>query len=484
MVMSAFGILSETDGLVRVLAGLFHLGGLIATDAEQRLNQVEQEIQLIYNLARHVSTAAAIITFFVASLTIVGLIIAIWSFLRDRRQAVLLKQSMEDGARTVTLVNQILAITKSTMEQSSRARLQVAKKDREKVINKCVLLINKVPSGDYEYKSLASDPKLQEQLRLCGQEIISVDGELRSYREDQESYAESERKALKLTDVCEFLLGMHHHLEQNFTEAIKCWQRAEKLDEEFRSSLKPDQEEFITGRLPIWIAIENNNLGNFDDAILALNSAKVKSPETLRLLHETKFFAASNSTLAAEIEEAEAKLACYLASSNINVRVALLLGNMRLVHAMVSPAPMIAGDEGKTASPEHYFNMAPDDIWAQLGMAQWHDYSGDAGKCEAVAEEVLKKLRAGNQSRREPATRLLRKAAELLCAIWLSRIPQQSLEWGVREIESLLEELNNSLYVYSPLQKRYLKQADFRNEVRELYDSRDAKATFIKFARH
>jgi hypothetical protein len=444
-----------------------------SAEMARELKRLHEEIALVGRLERHVQTAASVIGFLIglAALATIGAAVsAIW----------------REG-KTVRVANEVMEIAKGTTAHIADAAIRVAIQDHEQCTQRCVDLIKSLDDKDVEYRAVATTEEDQETVRVISFDINSVERDFRVHAtapDFSRFYGEQREKGvMKLYDICYFILGMYHHQlqQRNYTEAIRQWEMGLAAPSP-PGAPRNDPRMSIQPRLRIWIAREQNNLGKHSEAAKALGSERLAIDPALRetpigvaaaaLRHESLFFVVDPTKREQkELDRVIKNAHQDLDEHSGNPRVATLLGNMLLVHEALytkSPRPKTA----KTAKV-YFASVKDEDIWALLGLAQWHDLQDNDRKDNELERNRLagllrEELASTSSQRREIHTVLIRMAAETQCDVWEKKQPAR-----LRDISNLISGWNTRLHIYSPVRKRYVHVNVFERDMGAIVSGQD-----------
>ena len=188
-------------------------------------------------------------------------------------------------------------------------------------------------------------PKYQAETRVLSNSIAGIEFQIDAYN----STLLHSDKTIKIAGPCLFVRGVHNHLEQNFQEAIRYWRNCR--DEEESGPVALDAN--------YWIGYENNNMGQFKEAILAFDRARMiaegdRSVELMRLTYETRFFEFGEYLIPDAFVERVAqefnKIPAII-NSKVRSNFATTVGNIYFVRAARLGSNAVAAKSSGTSRP-------------------------------------------------------------------------------------------------------------------------------------
>jgi tetratricopeptide (TPR) repeat protein len=292
---------------------------------------------------------------------------------------------------------------------------------------------------------------------------------------------------IPLTPSCMFLRGMAFHLDQQFQDALDCWEIV---------ALNPGSSDRLRSSAWYWIGYERNNLGDFENAEQAFDQARSTAQgsrlyELQRIQLETRFFNKARESayrLTKPFEDLRDEVLRHVQDEHTTAaltRVQSTLGNVR----------QRAGDDARNANDApravaeytkaiDAFRLADagGDRWAVFGLAEALyrrsiavSTLGDMPNLpdpEADLAEALELFSGRVRSRAideylnrvEPRTKVLARTTELICC---KRVPalRRDIATCQNNVIEALGVVDERLTVYSQIQRRNVPKSEFRRDV-------------------
>jgi len=378
----------------------------------------------------------------------------------------------DQAQRTLALINDLLAVTERSARKAAGAQEAFLRRQIQRLQEKCVLLLNKAGS-EPEDRAIAAKPEYQAAVRVAGEEFDAIKSHVDTYNSSvpmSSGAGEEGRMApvgVLIPAHCLFVKGMHHHLNENYEEAIAQWQDA----------LSARQAERIEAEINYWIGYENNNLGRFGDAEPYINAAVAiatgdRRAELERLALETRLFQIGDGPIDDRfIEEA---LKSYGRNEVAATRKRTISSFATTLANMLSIKQLRVAsiDLGRA---HNYLARAieaePHSRWADFAQLQCKEIAGsgfDAAD-KATISYVIDSCQREFRNRKEHRTKVLCKLTEYICIRWLG--DEGNTERARDQIETHYGEVNGTMTILSQLQKRNLNKELFWSEFETLAKS-------------
>jgi tetratricopeptide (TPR) repeat protein len=260
------------------------------------------------------------------------------------------------------------------------------------------------------------------------------------------------------------------HLSQQFYEAMEAWQlvaNSGEADDELKSLAW------------YWRGVEDNNLGNFDEAIRNFGQAQANAKglqqkhELSRIILENRFFnRESAESLIQPLEELlnSIKSEGRAELGETEVRTLITLGNVCYEAGNDLQVRDINSARGRYTEAEARFDEAArrKAVWAWFGLAQAKDKLGKSQEAEAIFQkEARHAARAEYIRKEELRTKLIALMQELMCCLRLP-ILRNEVPLVYSQVASVLSQVDSRLTLYSSVQHRNIRRDDFERELSEL----------------
>jgi tetratricopeptide (TPR) repeat protein len=372
------------------------------------------------------------------------------------------KTFLESSKNTLNLVNDTLALAKEASERAAHFIENKARLTLEELDKNAKLLIESVHKEDD--RALVAAPKNRSELRSLAQKIAGF---------------EINRFVLpiniELTSYCLFIRGLDFHLNQQFTEASKCWQSV---------ALRVDTPNPLKSLAWYWIGYEHNNLAEFEDACIsferALETAEgARRYELKRILLESRFFNKSKESAEKLIPYFETLLNSIESEKGgeeFEENKRKILVTMGNIYYQLGNELMKSGKneeaQKKYQNANNCFEKAGQNMWALFGFAETLYRQGKKETAHPVFEKVRSEAIAEYIRREEPRSKVLARTTELICCIQL-RKSNDEITGIYSQVIDALGQVNELLTVYSQMQRRNITKTEFKKDLEELMaDSR------------
>jgi tetratricopeptide (TPR) repeat protein len=363
---------------------------------------------------------------------------------------------------TLDLVNGTLGLAKEASERAAQAIQRKAQATLDDLDRKAKELIAKVPQKDD--RGLVANQVRRSELTSLAHKISGFEINRFILPTD-----------LPLTPPCLFIRGMQFHLDQQFADALDCWNEVALSDN------TPDP---IRSLAWYWIGYEQNNLAQFGDAEMSFARARetadgARGYELQRIVLESRFFNSRRYPAEDLIQPLEAlKRAIESAERDDDIefrriKIITTLGN---VHYQAGREARKRNQEA--TAREHYhaaqvlFTEAVEsdrsDQWAVFGLAESNYQLGKLDEAYAAFAGPVR-THAINEylNRVEPRTKVLARTTELMCYLRVPTLWSQAPTIHDSVIEAL-GQVDERLTVYSQIQRRNVTKTDFRGDLAEL----------------
>jgi tetratricopeptide (TPR) repeat protein len=373
----------------------------------------------------------------------------------ERRAETVHEAFLQGSRETLELVNATLRLAKDASERAADEVIRKARIASEDLDQRARGLLAEVEGRDD--RSLIADPDRRSRLRSLAHRIAGF---------EVSEFLLPVDVGLRPHSI--FVRGMESHLAQQFSDAVSYWEKV-ALD-----TSAPDNLKSLAW---YWIGYENNNLGNFERAYQDFDNALrlAEGPrkfELQRILIETHFFD-KHAHRADELIVPMRQLFDSMSLSDADVQlhrvhIAVTLGNIYYASAREIP-DAVNRPQWLTDAELMLSEFSAKDKWARFALAQ---VQFERAKSQE-AEELFRKCRADAldeyATREEPRTKILARTTELICCI---RVPEWRNEAQViySDVLDRLGSLDGRLTIYSQLQKRNVRQSEFRKDLTELID--------------
>jgi len=358
---------------------------------------------------------------------------------------------------TLDLVNGTLGLAKDASDRAANAIQRKAEVSLAQLDRMSCLLIAQVPPQ--EDRAIVA-----EQARRS--ELISLANKIAGFEVNRFILPTD----LPLTPACAFIRGMQFHLEQQFHDALECWQSV---------ALDPATSTELQSKAWYWIGYELNNLGDFSSAEQAFrraleNAIGARAFELRRIGLESRFFDQGKeqanvlikplTDLLAEIDEMRQDEAIAAA----RVKVLATLGNVNHQAGREAATEGLEDDaRGYFAAAARYFDDAGryHDRWAGFGLAEALYQLGEVKQAEKLfTGQVRERALDEYLNRVEPRTKVLARTTELYCYLRVGRLRDQ-VETARNNVIEALGQVDERMTVYSQIQRRNVSKAEFRKDL-------------------
>lgn len=366
---------------------------------------------------------------------------------------------LDSSKQTLELVNATLQLAKDSSERAVKSVETNAISARERLDQEAKELLSRVPEED-DSALVANQERRSE--------LISLAHKVAGFEINQLILP----TPIALTPPCLFVRGMELHLRQQFEDALKYWREV---------ALRDDTAGSLKSLAWYWIGIEQNNLARFSEAeqsfrLAGETASGARNLELQRIRLESRFCNKEEvqaSALIRPLRELLNKAKEMDPTQQVearNVKIMITLGNV------IHQAGNDCRRDGRVDEATAYYEAAlavfeetdSRDKWALFGrtealyrLARFHEtYPICHGtlRNHAVAEYF---------GRIEPRTKVLGRTMELICCV---RVPDlwNDVTVAYRNTIEALGEVDDRLTIYSQLQRRNVRQSEFRDELDQL----------------
>jgi tetratricopeptide (TPR) repeat protein len=363
---------------------------------------------------------------------------------------------LEGSVDTLNLVNETLNLERMASERAARAVEDTTKRQINDLDQAARALISRVPSDDDH--RLVTDPDMRDDLTSLARRISILEGHLGTMSGD-----------LALKPHCLFVRGMQLHLEQQYDDAFREW------DKIVQGDAARDDLRSLTW---YWIGRERKNLGDYEQADQAFENALVgagdaRRYELKRIRLEIQFFEPGQYDAESLIEQldrlvAEAEGDKSKAATKALPKIQATLGN---VHHELGQEHLADAQVG--SARQHFeaaakiFRSIQAEKWAVFGLAEALWWLGEKEREEAeelFAEKARNFARDEYLHRIEYRAKVLARAAELLCS---ARAPslREEVDHVYHDVLDALGHVDRRMTIYSELQRRNVNKTDFLEDM-------------------
>lgn len=358
---------------------------------------------------------------------------------------------LEGSKTTLELVNATLLLAKEASERAAHFLEEKARESLESLNREAKALLAKAPQEND--RGLIADSRKRAALMSLAQKLAKFETNRFVLPRD-----------IRLTPPCLFVLGMEHHLKQQFDDALKYWEEV-ALDE--------NADKLLRSLTWYWIGYEHNNLGDFPNAISSFEQALTlsegsRSYELERILIESRFFNNEEPTellqplqiLLQRIDD-DPKPSKELEARRI--KICGTLGNIFHIIGEDFRAKNNAeeADENFNRAAQYFSQASERDLWAQFGLAEALYRAKQVEKArEMFKGPVLLSAQREGVERMEPRTKVLARQTELICYLRVPELLDRKPLMHSQVLESL-SEVGDGLTVYSQLRRRNVMRREF-----------------------
>jgi tetratricopeptide (TPR) repeat protein len=378
--------------------------------------------------------------------------------LASQKRAQDIHQTFLEGSKTtLDLVNATLTLAKEASERAAKSieiKARTTLDDLDKKSKELRAL---------DIKRVIAEPALRSKLHSLAQKIAGFEINLFILPPD-----------FKLTPDCLFIRGMDFHLNQQFDEALDCWNSV---------ALHEGTPDDLKGLALYWIGCEDNNLGKFSDACRSFERAKdvtigVQRFELRRIIIESRFFKKEDAkSLVEDLKGLLVEIGNEPSSDElqkIKVRTFTTLGNVYLqVGNELRKSNNKAGARTNYELASGQFqNASKEDKWALFGLAESFCRLGRKKQAKSIFEKM--RIQAANEyiSKEEPRGKVQACTSELICCLRISR-PRNEISVIHSQVIEALGRVDERLTIYSQIQKRNVQKGEFKNDLDDLMAGRD-----------
>jgi hypothetical protein len=353
------------------------------------------------------------------------------------------------STQTLTLVNQTLELARDASERASKSLEIKLNKKHTELEQEAIELIEESRAFK-NYKILVEDSNFRSNLLTLALEIAGL--------QNNQNILERE---VTLHPNCSFIRGMEFHLNQHFKTAIKYWKQV-------KDNIEAVPELKIMALY--WIAYEQNNLKDFENAATNFESASSIAKgamkfELERIKIESKFFdfpkytpdklipelLALNELAKKEPESEEMK--------KVKSSIVSTIGN--IYHEMGNKS---SGEKAKEfyTKARNSFNEAPyKNKWTWFGYGESSYRLGNTQEAENILlGKVKSEAEFEYSTRLEPRTKVLGQTTVLICSVRVKSL-NENVNTLYNLIKTTLGGVDERLTVYSQFQRRNVDKKTF-----------------------
>ena len=354
---------------------------------------------------------------------------------------------------TLRLVNETLQLAKDASERASKSLEDKLAKKHNELEQESAELIEESKALK-NYKVLVENSTYRSNLTTLAQEITGLQNNQNILEKD-----------VLLHPNCSFIRGMDFHLNQHFKPAIKYW----KLVKEHPNVSIP-----LKIMALYWIAYEQNNLKDFDNATsnfelasnLAVGALKY---ELERIKIESKFFDSKNyepESLLPEIEELNNRINKESENEEIKKYKSAITNTLGNIYHQLGNI-----NEGEIS--KEYYTKAKKAFAASpiKNKWTWFGYGESCYKLDEIEEAegiFLNKVKAEAEfdysTRPEPRTKVLGQTTVLICSVRVKTL-NESVNTIYNLIKATLGGVDERLTVYSQFQRRNVEKKEYLNDL-------------------
>jgi tetratricopeptide (TPR) repeat protein len=369
------------------------------------------------------------------------------------------KTFLDSSKQTLDLVNATLQLAKDASERAVKSVEANAISVRQQLDQEAKEILTKVPEHD-------DGALVVNQARRS--ELISLAHKIAGFEINQLILP----TPITLTPHCSFVRGMELHLRQQFDDALKYWQEV---------ALRDDSPDPLKSLAWYWTGIEQNSLARFSEAEQSFYLAGetvtgIRELEIQRIRLESRFCDKEKvqaSALIRPLKELLSKAQMMDNAQQVEARKAKIMVTLSNVMHQAGNDCQRDGlvDEAMAyyeAALKIFKQVDRKDKWALFGRAEAlyalerldETYQIYRGPLRSYAiEEYLGRI--------EPRTKVLGRTMKLICCV---RVPdlRSDITAAYRNTIEALGQVDERLTVYSQLQRRNIRQPEFRAELDQL----------------
>jgi tetratricopeptide (TPR) repeat protein len=369
---------------------------------------------------------------------------------------------LEGSKTTLGLVNETLTLAKEASERAAKSIETKAITTLDDLDKKSKALIAR------DIKRVIAEPALRSKLHSLAQKIAGFEINLFILPPE-----------FKLTPDCLFIRGMDFHLNQQFDEALDCWDSValhQKTPKQLKSSAL------------YWIGCENNNLGKFSDACKSFDAAfKITSKtdvqrfELQRIIIESKFFDKKNEK-AKDLIEPLGKLLSSIEKDKsgdedikpTRAKILTTLGNVyfQVGNELRKNRNNAEAKKNYGLAEKQFRKVTSQNKWALFGLAETLHRLGKQKEAKDIFEKIRLEATDEYIRKEEPRGKVQACTSELVCCLRIRRFKNERPVIHSQVIEAL-GRVDEQLTVYSQMQKRNVSKDEFKKDLDNLMAGRD-----------
>jgi tetratricopeptide (TPR) repeat protein len=374
----------------------------------------------------------------------------------------------ESSKDTLTLVNDTLRLAKDASDRAANIIQRRADELLLDLDSKSRTLVNIAYSDD---RGLVTNPKRRSQVGSLASKIHGFENNRFILPVD-----------VALTPACQFIRGLDFHLKQQFDDAFEAWDAVTKAK-------SVDASDQLKSLAWYWIGYENNNIGNFDEAETNFSHAEMfesgpRRFELQRIRVESRFFNVKAGLAVKSIPSIKGILDAVSSdnSDQVNkhkISVIRTYGNILLQAGREESAKENKTKFFKEAEAVFQQIARVEGKWAAFGLGQalWYQ-----GRLEDANEYLRIARRAAQQEdvdRIEPRTKVLARTTELVCCVLIDEFGRDApAVYG--NLINALGMVEDTLTVYSQIQKRNVYKDQFEGDLKEFAKETDYRGNWLK----
>jgi tetratricopeptide (TPR) repeat protein len=370
---------------------------------------------------------------------------------------------LDASQKTLTLVNDTLALAKEASERAARTMALKAHQSLDSVDENARDVLDKLRGSGY--KRVVEEPQMRSDLLEVAHELASIEGYL-------------QLQDIELTPACFFVKGMERHLKQEARLAIRY----------LREAVQRSKDRDLSTLAQFWIGYEANNRGEYSHAIEAFRRAAESETrstsryfELCRILIESRFFEYATQSGASDVADNGvddfaielAKLEKEIPNAGKDfetVRRNILTTHGTLLHHAGVRAESDERRESCLRQSIECFTAAGDGLWATFGGLEAKVAlngvvsSEDNERYQEVIEIAVEQL----SRRLEPRSLTLLHATRLISEIRQKKEIAE-VDGTFRDLLTALTTVDRGMTVYSQFQRHNISWEAFKDEAQSFY---------------
>jgi tetratricopeptide (TPR) repeat protein len=375
----------------------------------------------------------------------------------QQRAAEVHTRFLEGSLKTLSLVNETLALERMASERAVQANEEKARRELAELDNAAKALIANVPSGDDH--ALVTNPASQS-------EVASLAAKINKFEINRFHLASE----MPLKPHCQFIRGVQLHVEQHFDDAFDAWEAIVLNDH------APGELQSLTW---YWMGRERMNLAHYDKAEVAFQQGRkhaneARSYELERIRMERRLFDLADNDGVQLVQDLERLVNTVEAVGSEAAIKALpgikaTLGNVH--HSLAHECRAAARVEEARVHFERavaIFESIPDVKWAVFGLAEALWWIGRRSRAEHL---FLKEGRPFAQNeyvhRPEARVKVLARFAELLCCARVGALRSEA-DHIYQDVIDVLGRVDHRMTIYSELSRRNVTKRELQADLNEL----------------